>query len=186
MQYKNTTRIITLCLVLQIVQNYFPGLENYQACIPSFLKHIPTIPLFLIGLMVHMFSHANWPHLLGNMSIGIPCFMYLENLVGSDTMLESFVLCGIGSALTFMCMPFAGEGLIGASGAIFGCLAMCCALTKHSVLGFTVLGLFMIPQLMALNLGPFAGNVAYAGHVGGMVTGLLLAILHLKASRQAP
>lgn len=180
MPYKTTLKILGLCLALQVAQNYYPNLQPFQDFTPSFIENLKTIPLFLIGLIVHMFSHGSWGHLLGNMFLGIPCMMYLENKIGSKKLLNAYVICGVVSALVQAVLPFSGSGLIGSSGAIFGLFALCCALGKNSipnrVCRLSLLALALIPQMVALNLGPLLRGVAYGAHIGGMVAGLVIAI----------
>jgi membrane associated rhomboid family serine protease len=190
MPYKSTLKIIALCLGLQIIQSYWPGFLHYQCFIAAAATSIHTLPVFFIGLIVHMFSHGNWPHLIGNMLFGIPCMIFVEKKYGSKVMLEAFVLTGVVGALVQSVMPIGGEELVGASGSISGLLALSCmsfGVTRlERVFGFVVLGLFMVPNLMSLAMGPFSGSgVAHAAHIGGMVCGMMIASYrHLPPQRQ--
>lgn len=188
LQYKSTLKILSICLVLQILQFYHPSFINYQTFVPAYILHLKTLPLFLVGLIVHMFSHGGWAHLRSNMFVGIPCMMLMERTIGNKRMLDSYVLCGVVAALTQMLMPFSGDTLIGASGAIFGLLGMCCVLlgrtaTQNGLL-YALLALRIVPQLANLNMGPFGGGIAYAAHIGGLMAGVLIGLTYVKGSLQ--
>lgn len=175
-KHKTTVGIVALCFLLQLLQNFYPQMIMHQILNLEYLSSVKTLHLFLAGLIIHMFSHAGWAHLLGNMTVWIPAFIYVENKLGSKEFLGFYLLCGIASALTHSAMPFNGGGMIGASGAIFGCVAGSCVLFGETLalrmLSAVLISLLLVPQLMALNMGPDGGPVAYAGHVGGAIAGI--------------
>lgn len=182
--YRMTLRIVAVCVVLQVLQSLHPGLEQFQVFRLSYAEHLTTLPLFFITLISYMFSHAGRDHLLGNMFVGIPTMAYVEKRLGSRKMLKLFFISGLVAAVTHACMPMGVEGLIGASGAIFGILAASCVLFANGrasrVLGMAMLAMVLVPQLMALSMGPLGDNVAFAAHLGGALAGILYVLLHLK------
>jgi len=182
--YKTTLKILATCVALQVLQGLCPAIIALQVFSPAAILRLQTIPIFLIGLLLHMFSHAGWAHLCGNMFRGLPCMLYLEARIGSKRLLDSYVLCGVMAACVQALMPFGGDGLIGASGAIFGLFGLCCGLwgrgATQALIAAIMLALALIPQMQYLNLGMLATGVAFGAHIGGMVTGLLIAIFLLK------
>jgi uncharacterized protein len=182
--YKMTTRILILCVALQVLQMLMPGIEQGQVFVPSLLFSLSTLPQFITGLILHMFSHAGWGHLAGNMFLGIPCMLYLEPKIGSRSLLANFMLLGAVAALAQSLMPFGGSGMIGSSGAVFGLYGMVCGMFPNRKYGILMMLLALLPQLAALNLGPLGGSVANGAHLGGLVLGLMLAKSPLKASRR--
>jgi len=179
--FKVTLRIALICLALQVIQSYRPEIMPLQIFYFPYLFHKSTLMLFLFTLFSHMFSHGNWPHILGNLEAGIPAMCYLEYKLGGPKMLKLYLISGVIAALTQgVLVP--GGALIGASGAIFGCLTASCLLLckgrASTALGMALLTIVLLPQLASM--GGFDG-IAHAAHVGGGITGLLIvAICHKK------
>jgi len=159
----------------------------------------------LISQISNIFMHAdNW-HLWGNMSFLWAMGTVLERRLGHGWLLSLYIASGVAGNLLFIVTSFwiydYLPSLLGASGAIAGLMgvyAIRCYF-KTMVFPFPVLGLFsfIIPislkvRMNALvviglffwtNLGSgieqIQGvndeNIAYWCHVGGMLTGILLA-----------
>lgn len=177
--HKMTAKILVTCLILQCIQSIYPPFVDYQALTYEMLRHLPTLPLALCTVLVHMFSHAGWGHLLGNFSIGLPFLMYAEGRVGGKKLLELYVISGLVAVALQYCMPLPSEGCIGSSGAIFGVLGASCLLYgegKEAVskaLGMALLALWLVPQFMALQMSFLGSNIANAAHIGGALAGML-------------
>lgn len=154
----------------------------------------PTpIPVFLT-LFTSMFMHGGWAHLGGNM-----LYLYifgdnLEDELGHFKYLLFYLLCGMlaGLAHVFSTLILGQDLLIpclGASGAISAVLGGYILLHPGRMVhvwillfivpipAFIVVGLWFVLQVMN-GLGTLggeeAGNVAYAAHIGGFISGLLL------------
>lgn len=184
-KYPMTIAIVSICVALQLAQTIHPSLIDYQVFSMAYLRDIHLIGEFFTTLILHMFSHAGWEHLIGNMSIGIPCLAYLEHRLGGRAMLNFFVACGLAAAATQIAMPLTGlGGMIGASGAIFGCLAGSCMLfaesTHSRLIGVAFLALWLVPQLGALSLSMVSQGVAFGAHIGGAIAGIILASFEKK------
>lgn len=184
-----TLKILGLCVFLQVVQSYFPSFIDLQAFYPDYLHSLLTVPLYLFGLLVHMFSHGGWGHLLSNFTIGLPCLLYLENRIGSNSLLNLFLITGVAAAVTQSCMPTAGYAMIGSSGAVMGLYgAACMTYGSNSpvrmLIGLGLLGLELMPQLIMLNMGPMGGTVAYGAHIGGCVAGMVWVLCRLAFNRK--
>lgn len=184
MKNKTTLKIFSLCLFLQTIQSFFPSFLDYQVLSFSYLTSIKSWPLFLFTLLGHMFSHANWPHLCGNFTIGIPCLLLLERRIGSKETLNLYIITGLVAACVQATMPTAGGGLVGASGAIAGCLGAVCVLLG-GLWGVALLALFLIPQLQMLSVSLMLGPVAFAAHIAGIVAGMWLIAERYKKSAQS-
>jgi membrane associated rhomboid family serine protease len=172
MQYKTTTNIFLVCLLLQIIQSLFPHFINFQALQLSDLIQLHTIPRFLMAILMHMFSHAGWNHMWSNFSIGLPCMLYMEHKLGSK-MLSFYVIMGLGALGIALLMPIPMDSLIGSSGAIFGCLAASCLAYPNRKLGMLVLFLWLVPELMALSISLLGGNVSHSAHLGGALAAIM-------------
>ena len=144
----------------------------------------------LAGLIGHMFLHANFDHLLGNMAILFIVGYMVEEALGKRRYLAFYLLAGIGAAgfdLVFNASRMVPG--IGASGAISGVMAMFVALYGMRKIRFFywVLVYFdffrapaivILPLWMANELYQYLFNhgspVNYMAHLGGFVTGAAL------------
>src|SRR5262249_40010902 len=146
-------------------------------------------PIYLT-LLTSMFMHANWMHLGGNMLFLWVFGDNLEDRMGRGRYLVFYLLCGLAaSAAQIMLGPDSKVPGIGASGAIAGVMGAYLLLFPrarirtlgqfgvYDVPAWAMLGLWIVTQVLA-GMGQWGGKemggVAYAAHVGGFVTGLLL------------
>jgi membrane associated rhomboid family serine protease len=146
-----------------------------------------------ITLFTSMFMHASWDHLLGNMLFLLVFGTHVERSMGTLRYLGFYLLCGLGaSALEIVTAGSSTVPGIGASGAISGVLAAYLVLYPKSHVDSVVPighiawtaripawlfigGWFLFQMTTGIATFGDAGNdVAYAAHVGGFITGLLL------------
>jgi membrane associated rhomboid family serine protease len=155
---------------------------------------IDTGPQYL-NVLTSMFLHGGWMHLIGNM-----WFLWLFGNNVEDSMtrprfIAFYLLCGLGAALAqVMANPQSEVPMVGASGAISGVMGAYLVLYPTArVFTFVFLGFFfttialpawvMLIYWMALQIfGGLAqsvaeegGGVAFWAHVGGFVTGIVIA-----------
>jgi membrane associated rhomboid family serine protease len=148
----------------------------------------------LFTLLTSMFMHASFMHIFGNM-----LFLWIfgdnvEDAIGKIRYLIFYLVCGIIASLShvFATEAFGGNPYIpslGASGAISGVLGGYIVLfPRNQVRVFLLRVLTTVPAVVAiglwflfqvvegyLNSGSRAGGgVAYAAHVGGFVSGVVL------------
>jgi len=167
---------------------------------------VTNIPVFFT-LFTSMFMHGGLAHIAGNM-------MYLwifgdniEDALGHLKYLVFYLLCGMLAGLShvFSTLVFGSSLLIpslGASGAISGILGAYLRLFPGkgvhlwiffliiSVPAFVAVGVWFVFQVVD-GLGALGGKetsgIAYAAHIGGFISGLLLIGLfakHFIASRR--
>ncbi len=159
----------------------------------------PAHPTFA-GLIGHMFLHANFDHLLGNMAILFIVGYLVEEALGKWHYLAFYLLSGIGAAgfdLVFNASRM-GPG-IGASGAIAGVMAMFVMLygTRKIRFFYWVLVYFdffrapaiiILPLWMANEIYQYLYNhgshVNYMAHLGGFVTGAVLIAAQRRFGRK--
>ena len=151
-------------------------------------------------LFTSMFMHAGWVHLLGNMLYLWIFGDNVEDRFGQGNYLIFYLLCGLGA--TFTQLTFSADSSIpnlGASGAIAGVLGAYILMfpqARVSVLmgrmvvpmsAFAVLGLWFVLQLFSgiasITDATQTGGVAYMAHVGGFVSGLVLAYVFNGGNR---
>ena len=144
-----------------------------------------------------MFMHGGWLHLGGNMLYLWIFGDNVEDEFGRVKFIVFYLLCGI--AATFAQYYFTPQSKlpnVGASGAIAGVLGSYILMFPRAPVNvliynrvvtmpaMVVLGLWIVLQLFSgvgliatTSSTTEAGGVAYAAHVGGFITGLLLTVL---------
>lgn len=157
--------------------------------------------LFTLG--TSMFMHANWIHLLGNMLFlfvfgdnvedvfghaGYLAFYLISGLAATSVHILSILYAPAITSLTGLAIqPNLAEGLIGASGAISGVLGAYLVLYPRAyVLTIVLFVILPIPAIVFLGLWfviqwlyiifNISSGVAYFAHVGGFITGMMLAL----------
>jgi|SRR5205809_1523785 len=188
-----------------------------------FALHTWQSPLFRPWQFItYMFLHGGFDHIFFNMYALWLFGSVLENLWGSKKFLIFYFACGLGAALchmivlyfemqpvveTFRSLPFAQqqqllsdpnfklyEPTLGASGAIFGCLAAFGYLFPNTSLymlfipipikaKWIVIGYIVIELFMALK-NSAGDNVAHVAHLGGAVFGLALVYFWNKTNKR--
>jgi len=164
-------------------------------------------------LITYMFLHGGWDHIFFNMFALWMFGSVLENLWGGKRFLTFYIVCGLGAAVCHLAVLYTemaplmdqfhllpideqqellyssqfkiNGATVGASGAIFGCLAAFGYLFPNSliylyffvpirvkwfVLGYAAIELFSGVRNSA------GDNVAHWAHLGGGLVGLLMVI----------
>jgi membrane associated rhomboid family serine protease len=158
------------------------------------IPHVPSpIPPWLT-MFTCMFLHGGWMHLLGNMLYLWIVGDNVEEVLGSFLYIVVYLACGlVGSLAQIVAAPNSVIPTLGASGAIAGIMGAYVVWFPHNqmrVLLFRVItvlpaaiviGGWIVLQIV-LGAGSFSkigesGGVAYLAHVGGAITGILVAFL---------
>ena len=154
---------------------------------------------YLAPIFASMFLHAGWLHLLGNMLFLYVFGRTVEDRFGHLTFLLIYFASGFAGALLHIYLN-AGSRLpsIGASGAIAGVLGAYFVSSPRAWIKLTIFPLifwtFELPavlvlgywfliqflsgyQMLAIETATRGGGTAWWAHVGGFVSGLLLAMM---------
>jgi len=157
----------------------------------------------ILGLFTHVFLHAGWLHLLGNLLFLWLAMSSLENIWNRGVLAGFYLACGaISGGLQMLWMgdqPLVP--LVGASGAISGLMGaylICFARSRIRmwylmwIIVFARSGTFQWPAWVALPLwfiyqllswlGLGAQDVGYAAHLGGFVAGSLGALAFTRSA----
>jgi len=102
--------------------------------------------------------------------------MFLERLLGSGRFLALFFTAGLGGSLAVLWLA-PTQGVIGASGAIFGLFGA--LLVIQRTFGGTNPQLVIV-LVLNLILGFVVPGISWQAHVGGLVVGILLGWLIVK------
>jgi len=162
---------------------------------------------FLVPIFASMFLHGGWLHLLGNMLFLYVFGRTVEDRFGHLTFLLLYFASGLAGALLHIYLN-AGSRVpsIGASGAIAGVLGAYFVSSPRAWIKITIFPLifwtFELPavlvlgywfliqflqgyQMLAIENATRGGGVAWWAHVGGFVTGMLLALAFEPRSPRA-
>jgi len=195
--------IIGLCVLIFLVQlssqSYKTGQLFYSyGLIPSVLMGNNQLPVDLFAIpswltiFTSMFMHGGFMHLAGNM---LYMWIFADNIednLGPKKFLFFYILSGVAAGMTQVLMDTHSQvPMIGASGAIGGVLGA--YLINHpnaKVLVLIPFGFFsQFIKIRALYVLIFwfilqfissGGGVAYAAHIGGFDTGMILILFFNK------
>ena len=199
--------IIGLCVVVFLIQlgsqSYKTGQLFYSyGLIPSVLMGHKQLPLDLYAvpavftIFSSMFMHGGFMHIIGNM---LYMWIFADNIeddLGPTKFTIFYLLSGIGAAMTQVFMDTHSQvPMVGASGAIGGVLgAYLINHPKARVLVLIPFGFFsQLIKIRALYVLGFwfilqfisqGGGVAYAAHIGGFVSGMILILFFNKKTRK--
>ena len=153
-------------------------------------------------LFSHMFLHAGWLHLLGNMWFLFVFGGHVERALRPGIFLTAYVTCGLAAGLAQVYLdPNSVLPCLGASGAISGVMGAYLFVHPFSTVrvwlwfcvfrlpALVVLGFWLLTQFLGATASDGSGlphaGVAYGAHVGGFVAGLgfmLFLWLYLKTT----
>ena len=201
--------IIGICVLVFFMQlgsqTYRTGQLFYSyGLIPSVLMGHDKLPMDLyvvpayLTIFSSMFMHGGFMHLIGNM---LYMWIFADNIednLGSRNFVIFYLLSGIGAAMAQVLMDTHSQiPMIGASGAIggvlgaylinypnakvlvlipFGFFSQLIKIKALYVLGFWFVLQFINSSMMSSQ----GGGVAYAAHIGGFVSGVILILFFNK------
>ncbi len=140
----------------------------------------PTFPSEPWTAVTSMFVHADFYHILFNMLALYFFGSYLVQVVGERSMLAIYFIGGIVGSLFFWLLGPANSLAIGASGAIFalgGALAVLRPMTKVIIFPIPIPMPLWIAVIGGGLLVSLASNVAWEAHLGGLLTGIVAALI---------
>jgi len=199
--------LIGSCVLIFLIQL---GSQSYQTgklfysygLIPSVLMGHNQLPMDLYSIPAYltifssMFMHGGFMHLIGNMLYMWIFADNIEDSLGPSKFFIFYILSGIGAAMTQVFMDTHSQiPMVGASGAIGGVLGA--YLINHpnaKVLVLIPFGFFsQLIKIKALYVLGFwfilqfissGGGVAYAAHIGGFVSGMILILFFNKKTKK--
>ena len=198
--------LIGLCVVVFLIQlgsqSYKTGQLFYSyGLIPSVLMGHDQLPIDLyvvpayVTIFSSMFMHGGWIHLIGNMWYMKIFADNIEDNLGPKKFIIFYILSGLGAALAQVLTDTHSQiPMVGASGAIGGVLgAYLINHPKANVLVLIPYFIITIIKIRALYVLGFwfilqfishGGGVAYAAHIGGFVSGIILILFFNKKTKR--
>jgi membrane associated rhomboid family serine protease len=131
-------------------------------------------------LITSAFLHANLLHIAFNMYFLWFVGSAVETALGRGRFIAVYLISGLaGSAGALVLTPTSQT--VGASGALFGVLGVAVVLERQRnlVLGGSALGLVLINLILSFSLA----NISVGGHIGGLIGGILCALVLSRFGR---
>jgi len=172
-------------LIPELTGRGFEGADRFD---------ILPVPEFAT-LITYQFLHGDILHLVGNMLFLWVFGDNVEDSMGHFTFLVFYLLCGVAAgALHAFMLPNSGIPLIGASGAVAGCVAAYLMLHPRvglwvlvfrviplKISAFWALGAWIVMQFVLAYVTLFdplvgGGATAWWAHVGGLMAGAVLVV----------
>jgi membrane associated rhomboid family serine protease len=178
-----TKVLIGACIAMYLGQQVMPTNVFYQLA----LVNGPFPGSFGQGSwwqpITSAFMHGGWLHLLFNMYALWITGQYLEPLLGRLRFTAIYVVSALGGAAGALLLAPAGSVTVGASGAIFGLFAALFVVNRH--LGRQT---GQIAALIVINflIGVFYAGISWQAHLGGLVTGALVATAMARGRQGRP
>lgn len=145
-----------------------------------------------VSILVAMFLHGGWAHLLGNMLYLFVFGDNVEDRFGRPQFLIFYLACGTLATVGFAVVnPTSTTTLVGASGAIAGVLGAYLVMYPTAVVRVFIPPFFFLPLPAVLVLGGWfvlqvfadrvagqaGADIAYFAHVGGFIAGVLITLV---------
>ncbi|HEY3247407.1 MAG TPA: rhomboid family intramembrane serine protease [bacterium] len=202
-----TYLIIAICTVVFLYMLNLGSEQRVEAFVITWGATPAEITGRVAGAQVHgyetiissMFMHGGWLHLIGNMLYLWIFGDNVEDLMGHVGYGVFYVVAGVAATLTHVLFnPGSTVPLVGASGAIAGVLGAYLVLFPRArILSLVPFGFYSrvveVPAIyflpiwfllqFALGFADTAGSgsgVAWLAHVGGFVTGAVLALIFVR------
>lgn len=171
--------IMAICIILFILMELSGGSTNSQ----TLLKYGANLDVLVKNgeyyrLFTCIFLHIGITHLLCNMYSLYIIGREVENLFGKIKYIIIFILSGIFGSI--MSLAFTHNTIsAGASGAIFGLLGALLYFGMHyrTYLGEAIKRSIIPIIVVNLIIGFFAEGIDLAAHIGGLVGGVLVAMM---------
>lgn len=175
-----TKVLIVACVAVYLAQRLVPFVTGDLAMVPGLTASQPW------RLLTTAFLHASLMHLALNMWALWVCGTVLEPVLGRWRYCVLYLLSALGGSTAILCLADpSGDSwwtaTVGASGAVFGLFgAMFVIQHRFGRDTSAILGLLAVNLLISF----LGSGISWQGHLGGLVTGALVASLYAWAPRE--
>jgi membrane associated rhomboid family serine protease len=202
--------VVTILLIVACALVFFFELSLDEYSRDYFINLYGVVPAHFrpATLFTSMFLHAGWAHIFGNMLFLWAFGKSLEDAMGHTKFLAFYLICGVAAGITHVAFnAYTTLPTVGASGAIAGVMGaylvkfprakihtlfiLIVFFTVADIPAFLILIWWFITQLFS-EYGSITttqvanGGIAYAAHIGGFVTGMILVQVMGVRSRYLP
>ncbi|HEX4137548.1 MAG TPA: rhomboid family intramembrane serine protease [Bryobacteraceae bacterium] len=200
-----TAPVVTTLLIIACALVFFFELSLDDYSRDYFINRYGVIPAHPhpITLLTSLFIHGGWSHIIGNMLFLWAFGKSLEDAMGHTKFLAFYLIAGIAAGITHIAFNLNTTlPTVGASGAIAGVMGAYLVkfprarihtliflfffVTMADIPAAFILLYWFVTQLFSeygsiTQTQVMNGGVAYAAHIGGFVTGMIL--VHLMGTR---
>jgi membrane associated rhomboid family serine protease len=162
-----TMALIAVCVVLYIASSARPNLLNDAAEAGVLVQGGQWYRLFTA-----IFFHLNFLHIALNMVSLLVIGRLVEPVLGKWRYLALFLVTGLGGAVASYLFSNPFVEAVGASGAIFGLFGAYFVLARRASADTSGIVVLIVVNLVFSFAVP---GIAWQDHVGGLVTGLVVA-----------
>lgn len=143
-------------------------------------------------IVTSMFVHGGFEHLFMNMLALYFFGMYIERIIDEKNLIRLYFIGGIAGSLSYIFFAFfspftpINSVVVGASGALFaigGALAVLRPYMRVIIFPFPVPMPMWMAEVIIFLIVSFFPNVAWEGHLGGLIAGVLFAYHYRKKGR---
>jgi membrane associated rhomboid family serine protease len=175
-----TTTLIAINVVVFVVTSLSGASLLDGSGSTSIYQHFALVPVQVAHgqyyrLLSAAFLHYGLLHIAFNMYalfvVGTP----LEAVLGRWRYVTLYLLSGLGGSVLTTALGPLGEQAAGASGAIFGLFGAMYVIARHSRVATGGIAFTIVANLVLTFAAP--NVIDWRGHVGGLVTGVLLALV---------
>lgn len=168
-----------ICVVVQIINIITKGASN--TAVFSVYQSSLLNPLTYVRCVCHVFGHADWDHLIGNMMYILILGPMIEEKYGTSNTIFVMVATALVTGIINMIF-FPGVRLLGASGIVFAFILISSITTKEDR---TIPVTFILVALLYVGQQVYQGvfqrdNISQMAHIAGGVVGSVLGFIMQK------
>ncbi len=168
-----------ICVVVQIINVITKGASN--TAVFSVYQSSLLNPLTYVRCVCHVFGHADWDHLIGNMMYILILGPMIEEKYGTSNTIFVMVATALVTGIINMIF-FPGVRLLGASGIVFAFILISSITTKEDR---TIPVTFILVALIYIGQQVYQGvfqrdNISQMAHIAGGVVGSVLGFIMQK------
>ena len=172
----NPTPVVLVIVAVNVVVFFLEGFGNNASVVHRYAMWPAAVYLHqeYYRAFTAMFLHANFLHILFNMLALLIVGPAVEVLLGKARFLALYLIAGLGGSVASYLLSVPNVAGIGASGAIMGVMG------AYVVIGLRRrLPVAPVVILLVVNFAiGFSGSIDWRAHLGGLVTGALLALVY--------
>jgi membrane associated rhomboid family serine protease len=205
-----TAPVVTTLLIVACALVFFYELSLDEYSRDYFINRYGLVPAHMrpLTLVTSMFLHGGWAHIIGNMLFLWAFGKSLEDAMGHSKFLAFYLICGVAAGIAHVALNlYTTLPTVGASGAIAGVMGaylvtfprakihtlvfLFIFVTMADIPAAFILVYWFITQLFS-EYGSISqtlvvnGGAAYAAHIGGFISGMILVRLMGARTRYFP
>lgn len=171
---------VAICVLASGLNYLTNGVTNAMIFVTY---HSPlNVPMTYVRFFTHVMGHANWEHLIGNMSYILLLGPMLEEKYGSKVLIEVILVTALVTGLINYIF-FVNVALCGASGIVFAFILLSSFTGFRDgeiPLTFILVAIFYIGQQVVQGL-MVEDNISNMSHIiGGLIGGILGYVLNKR------